>query len=191
MSEQKATFHESPQVKIYFQNQFPVCQWIRRHYKKIPDSVYAKCNHCPRFVTSRFPTFLRDHLIWNHSDKLTEEEKKDERTCWTLDHFTEIEDTQFVKCNICSIIMMYDKKKLEAHLGKKHGISVPCSDVIDYVSSDANTDTIVKEDKIHSATSSKICENTEQIDVLDKSAPSTESTDDVSDLPPHKDVTKH
>ncbi|XP_011051751.1 PREDICTED: uncharacterized protein LOC105144511 [Acromyrmex echinatior] len=195
MAEQKATFRKHHQCRTNCQNQFPVRQWIRRHYTKMPNSIYAKCHHCPKFITSRFPTFLRDHLVRKHSKELSEEEKEDERTHWISDHFIEIKDTQFAKCNVCNIIIMDDKKNnLQEHLKRKHGILVPCSDcsdVTDCVSSDANTDTTVKEDEIHSASSSKICKNTEQIGVLDKSVSSTESTDDVSGFSPHKDVTKH
>ncbi|XP_018369677.1 PREDICTED: uncharacterized protein LOC108765448 [Trachymyrmex cornetzi] len=183
MAEQGAT---------YFREVFPVRRWIRRHYTKIPGRRTANCKHCPDLVPIRPSIMLHDHLVKAHSNELTEDEKKDKLTYWVWDHFT-IKDTQYATCNICGSELKSTIRNLHQHLKFVHGILPPCTDDMDNVSSDANPDTIIKKDQLHSATSTKISKNTEQIGVLDKNETNRtmdlslrrDVQDDVSDLSVH------
>ncbi|KYN29271.1 hypothetical protein ALC57_01394, partial [Trachymyrmex cornetzi] len=97
-------------------------QWIRRHYKKTRGCLYAQCNHCLKLITTQPQSFLHDHLVKEHSNELTEEEKEDERTHWLWDHIT-IKNTQYVTCNRCGLKLKNKKffRNIRKHLKYVHG----------------------------------------------------------------------
>jgi len=82
---------------------------------------FAKCNRCSKFVTTRPQSSLRNHLVQEHSNELTKEEKKDKCTEWTWDHFT-IKNTLNLICNICEKVVTFDTelKNLNRHLKEWH-----------------------------------------------------------------------
>ncbi|XP_018369676.1 PREDICTED: uncharacterized protein LOC108765447 [Trachymyrmex cornetzi] len=177
MAEQGAT---------YCCDTFPVRRWIRKHYTKIRGRHTANCNHCLKQIGIRPLILLFNHLVQVHSNELTEGEKEDKLLHWVWDHFT-IKDTQNATCNICGSELKRDlMRNLSQHLKNVHGILPPCTDDMDNVSSDANPDTTIKEDQLHSATLTKICKNMEQIGVLDKN-----ETDHILDLSLRRDVQEH
>ncbi|KYN29898.1 hypothetical protein ALC57_00643 [Trachymyrmex cornetzi] len=154
------------QEAIYFRDVFPVRRYIRRHYTKIRGILWANCNHCQKQIRMQPSFFLLSHLVQEHLNELTEEEKKYELIHWVWDHFKK-KDTQNATCNICGSELKYDTRldSLYRHLKNTHGILPPYIDDMDNVSRDANTNTTIRKDQIHSATSSKYMEQT---GVLDK-----------------------
>ena len=112
MTEQGAT---------YWRESFPVRKWITRHYKKIRGRYSAYCNYCLESISFCSTSILLDHLVQEHSNKLTEEEKKDKHSLWIWDYLTII-DTQYVTCNICGHTIRISTKNhnVRYHLQNKH-----------------------------------------------------------------------
>jgi len=107
--------------KLFFRkesdNFIPVRRWMRGHYTKLTRSDGITCNHCNDKYSIASPSlFLHKHLVEAHPDKLTDEEKKEDKFFWTWDYFT-IEDDSDATCKICETTIRYTKTyNLTQHL---------------------------------------------------------------------------
>jgi len=102
-------------------NFIPVRRWIREHYTKLTNSYKAKCNYCNKeYNIRRSLENLHKHLVKKHSEKLNEEQKKEDKFHWTWDYFIPKSDTEAI-CKKCNRTFKYHKviSNLERHL-KRH-----------------------------------------------------------------------
>jgi len=104
-------------------NFIPVRRWIRGHYTKLTNSNVAKCNHCNAQFSIhkyRFLAILHKHLVKRHSDKLNEEQKKEDKFHWTWDYFIAKSDIE-ATCKMCYSTIKCDLiKYLKRHLKRMH-----------------------------------------------------------------------
>ena len=94
-------------------NKLPVRKWLRGHYMQI---IYngmrygyvAICRHCSGeiFVHRSTLSMLRLHLMEEHLEVLTEEQKKDKNVYWAWDYFTPKPHKE-IECHICSSILIF------------------------------------------------------------------------------------
>ena len=77
-----------------------VRHWIREHYIKLTKYNIARCNYCNVKFTihNRYLANLHKHLVKKHSEKLNEEQKKEDKFHWTWDYFIPKSDTEAI-CN--------------------------------------------------------------------------------------------
>ena len=102
-------------------NFIPVRRWIREHYTKLTNSYKAKCNYCnEEYSIRRYLANLHKHLVKKHSEKLNEEQKKEDKFHWTWDYFLPKSDTEAI-CKKCNRTFKYHKaiSNLEQHF-KRH-----------------------------------------------------------------------
>ena len=100
----------------------PVRRWIRGHYTKLTSSKEAKCNHCnvKNIICKHRLAILHEHLVERHSDKLSEEEKKEDKFHWTWDYFIAKSDTE-ATCKKCDKTIKYHSvTHLKNHLKRIH-----------------------------------------------------------------------
>ena len=55
-------------------------QWICKHYTEIGEPFLRQCNYCSAQMRLYPRIGLYNHIVTEHSNELTEEEKKDKRT---------------------------------------------------------------------------------------------------------------
>ncbi|KYN39791.1 hypothetical protein ALC56_05836, partial [Trachymyrmex septentrionalis] len=101
-------------------NLIPVRRWIRGHYTKLRNTEVT-CNHCNgEYSTYNHLHILHKHLVKEHPDKLTEEEKKEDKFLWSWDYFT-IKDDSYATCKICPTTISYTRTDyLTQHLKNVH-----------------------------------------------------------------------
>ncbi|XP_018053023.1 PREDICTED: uncharacterized protein LOC108690311, partial [Atta colombica] len=111
-------------------------------------SNVARCNHCKvQFLIhkNRSLAILHEHLVKRHSDKLNEEQKKEDKFHWTWDYFIADSDIEAI-CKKCNSTIKYQSVScLKKHLKRMHKILSPNSDHIDNESNSDN-DFIANED---------------------------------------------
>ena len=103
-------------------NFIPVRRWIREHYTKLTNSYKAKCNYCNEEYSIRTTSLanLHKHLVKKHSEKLNEEQKKEDKFHWTWDYFIPKSDTEAI-CNKCNRTLKYHTvSDLGSHLKHLH-----------------------------------------------------------------------
>ncbi|KYQ57261.1 hypothetical protein ALC60_03783 [Trachymyrmex zeteki] len=87
-------------------NKIPVCRWMRRHYIEGAKFI-AICSHCQIVIYYRNAySILHHHLMEEHSEKLTEEQKIENKIHWTWDYFIPKANQKAI-CNLCSKIIKY------------------------------------------------------------------------------------
>jgi len=101
----------------------PVRRWIRGHYTKLTSSNVTRCNHCNKQFSipkKRHLAILHKHLVKAHSDKLNEEQKKEDKFHWTWDYFTAESNTE-ATCKECNLPIKYQSVTcLQKHLKRMH-----------------------------------------------------------------------
>ncbi|XP_018350030.1 PREDICTED: uncharacterized protein LOC108753169 [Trachymyrmex septentrionalis] len=130
-SDNDMTANEDITQKI--DNFLPVRRWIRGHYTKLTSNNETKCNHCNVKITihkNQSLAFLHTHLVKRHSDKLIEEQTKEDKFHWIWDYFIAESDTQ-ATCKQCDFTIKYSSTtNLKKHLNR-HKIFGPNSDCTD------------------------------------------------------------
>ncbi|XP_012061977.1 PREDICTED: uncharacterized protein LOC105625246, partial [Atta cephalotes] len=119
----------------------PVRRWIRGHYTKLTSSNVARCNHCNVQIfihKNKSLAILHKHLVKRHSDKLNEEQKKEDKFHWIWDYFIAESDIE-ATCKECNLTIKYQSVScLKKHLKRIHKILGPNSDHIDNESNSDN-----------------------------------------------------
>ena len=103
-------------------NFIPVHLWIRKLYTKLPRNNSTRCNYCNAIFTMQNKSLanLHEHLMKTHLDKLSEEEKKEDKFHWTWNYFIAESDTK-ATCTKCDItITNYSVTDLKMHLKRIH-----------------------------------------------------------------------
>ncbi|KYQ48245.1 hypothetical protein ALC60_12715, partial [Trachymyrmex zeteki] len=102
-------------------NLIPIRRWMREHYTKLTRKK-ARCNHCNVKLSIRlgYLHILHKHLVDAHPEKLTEQEKNEEKFYWIWDYYIVKSNTE-ATCILCKLIIRYTiTNKLKMHLKKNH-----------------------------------------------------------------------
>ena len=94
---------------------------MRGHYTKLTRSDQVACNHCNDTYSMhvRHLRNLHKHLVEAHPDKLTDEEKKEDKFLWYWDYFTLKDDS--ITCNLCNkSLSSKHLNSLKSHLKIMH-----------------------------------------------------------------------